>query len=124
MNVDVEYLIDKLMDYYQVSSNYELADKLKMKASSVSSWKTKKSVNAIKKKTRELGIYAEIFGDTQQISSNHGQIAQNVSGNQSFNNTQKRDNIDSATYALFEEIYNRAVEADDLKGLRIHLMEY
>jgi len=57
----VNDLIEKLMDFYGVSSNNELANKLEMQASSISSWKNKNSINAIKKKCRELGIYKEIF---------------------------------------------------------------
>ncbi len=62
---DVGYLIDKLMDFFGVSSNYQLAEKLGMQPSSISSWKNKNSVTAIKKKCRELGIYNEIFGENK-----------------------------------------------------------
>jgi len=127
---NVNILIEKLMDFYAVSSNNELADKLNMQPSSISSWKTKNSISAIKKKCRELGIYKDIFGDvyTQIISSNDGQIAQSVDGDQAFNPNpnpkQDNINIDPATYNLFLEAYEKAVGEDNLKSFRLHLMEY
>ncbi len=124
-------LIEMLMDYYNVSSNNELAEKLNMQPSSISSWKNKNSVTAIKKKCRELGIYKEIFGEIniQTVVNNEGQLANKVEGNQMFNppNQNERkinDKVDPATYNLFLEAYEKAVGENDLKSFRLHLMEY
>ncbi|MCF6245070.1 MAG: helix-turn-helix domain containing protein [Sulfurovum sp.] len=124
-------LIEILMDYYNVSSNNELAIKLNMQPSSVSSWKNRNSVNAIKRKCRELGIYKEIFGDmnVQTVISNEGQNAQNVWGDQMSspaNQNEKKinDEVDPATYNLFLEAYKKAIEENNLKSFRLHLMEY
>ena len=129
MNADD--LIEILMDYYNVSSNNELAIKLNMQPSSISSWKNKNSVNAIKKKCRELGIHKEIFGDmnVQTVMSNEGLLAQNVGGNQMSspaNQNEKiiNDEVDPATYNLFLEAYKKAIEENNLKSFRLHLMEY
>ena len=86
------------------------------------------SINAIKNKFKELGIYNEIFGDfNSNIQINHsvsgGQIAQTVKGNLTKNN-QNIDDIDNSTLSLFKEAYYKAKESDDIKGFRIHLMEY
>jgi len=135
INADAEDLIFKLYKYYDVNSFNDLSKLIDTPAGTISKWKQRNSVNAIRKKTRELGIYNDIFGDsTQIIKSNSGQIAQNVDGNQVFNpiNTsaptqppsQKTENIDEATFGLFKEAYKKAKENSDLKGLRIHLMEY
>lgn len=121
-----EAILDKLFDHFQVSSISELADKLGVSQPAVSKWKTRNSVNAIKKKCRELGIYNDIFGDinTQKIEDNHGQIAQTVGSNQTFTTPHNNDEIDPATYNLFLESYQKAVKKDDLKGLRVHIMDY
>ena len=127
----VDEIIEELFNYFNVGTISELAEKMNLKQSSVSSWKKRGSITAIKRKCRELGIYNDIFGDsTQIIKSNSGQIAQSVDGNQVFNPTdvpvqsQKTEDIDEATFELFKEAYKKAKENSDLKGLRIHLMEY
>ena len=74
-------LIEMLMDYYNVSSYNELAEKLNMQPSSISSWKNKNSVKAIKKKCRELGIYKDIFGDIKTSSITQGDNARAANGN-------------------------------------------
>ncbi len=52
-------------------------------------------MTAIKKKCRELGIYNEIFGDIQSISSvTGGQNAQNVHGNQVHNSDNNELQLD------------------------------
>ena len=61
MQNEAKFLIEKLLNYYNLTSLQKLAEKLNIKQSSLSSWKSRNSVNAIKKKCRELGIYDEIF---------------------------------------------------------------
>ena len=129
-----EDLIYILYKYYGVSNNIELSDKMDTTQQTISNWKTRNSVSAIKKKCRELGIYNEIFGDSnmymQNVKDNHGQMSQHVSGNQTFNPLaqpqppKKEDDVDDATYSLFLEAYKKALKNDDLKGLRVHLMDY
>lgn len=129
MQYNANFYIEKLLNYYNISTISELAQILNTKQTSISSWRSRNSVNAIKKKCRELDIYNDIFGDvyTQTISSNSGQVAQNISGNQTYNSgsNEKEDEIDTATYNLFKEAYKKAVkEEDDFKRLRIYLMDY
>ncbi|WP_201523833.1 hypothetical protein [Aliarcobacter butzleri] len=88
MNVNInqsEILIDKMLDYYSVVTYSELAGKINTTQQTISSWKQRNSVNAIKKKCKELGIYNEIFGDlnTQNIQN---QIIDTQNGINSFNN--------------------------------------
>ncbi|MCT7586621.1 helix-turn-helix domain containing protein [Aliarcobacter butzleri] len=61
MQNEAKFLIEKLLNYYNLTSLQKLAEKLNIKQSSLSSWKSRNSINAIKKKCRELGIYDEIF---------------------------------------------------------------
>ncbi|MFX4219117.1 hypothetical protein ACOL3B_09500 [Aliarcobacter butzleri] len=123
-----ELLIDKLLNYYNVSTYSELGIKINVSQANISSWKIRNSVNAIKNKCKEIGIYNEIFGDlNSNIQINNsvsgGQIAQTVKGDLNTNN-QTIDDIDNSTLSLFKEAYYKAKESDDIKGFRIHLMEY
>jgi uncharacterized protein YjcR len=62
-----EDIIYELYRYFQVNNNIDLAEKLKISQQTISNWKSRNSLSAIKKKCRELGIYSEIFSD---INSN------------------------------------------------------
>ena len=126
--MEAERILDKIMLYFSVVNYSELAKKIGVAQQNISKWKSRNSVNAIKVKCRELGIYNEIFGDlNSNIQINNslsgGQIAQNVKGNLTKNN-QNIDDIDNSTLSLFKEAYYKAKESDDIKGFRIHLMEY
>jgi len=57
------FFINKLFDYYNVYTISGLADKIGIKQPIISGWKLRNSINPIKKKCRELGIYKEIFTD-------------------------------------------------------------
>ena len=125
---EAEILIDNLLSYYNVSTYSDLALKIDTTQANISSWKIRNSINAIKNKCKELGIYNEIFGDfNSNIQINNsvsgGQIAQTVKGDLNTNN-QTIDDIDNSTLSLFKEAYYKAKESDDIKGFRIHLMEY
>lgn len=128
--MDSENLIEKLLSYYNVSSVAKLSPLINTSQATISNWKIRNSVNAIKKKCRELGIYKEIFGDMniQTVMNNEGQLANQVTGKQIYNqpnlNEIKNDKVDPATYNLFLEAYEKAVDEDDLKSFRLHLMEY
>lgn len=85
--MEINDIIDKLFDYFDVYSIQDLALKMNVSQPTISKWKTRNSINAIKKKCRELGIYNEIFGDlNSNIQNIHtvsgGQNAQNVRKNQ------------------------------------------
>lgn len=56
-------LINRLMEYYGVYTLTELSKKLDIGQPTVTKWKKNNSINAIKKRCRELGIYDEIFKD-------------------------------------------------------------
>ena len=117
------------MSYYNVFTISELANRIGVSQPSISGWKRHNYVKAIANKCRELGIYNEIFGDLnnniQLINTiSDGQNAQNVNGNQIQDSNNKFSNIDDATIGLFIEAYKKAKETNDIKGLRLHLMEY
>lgn len=66
MQYNANFYIEKLLNFYSVSTISDLADSISIKQTSISSWKSRNSINAIKKKCRELGIYNEIFGESSQ----------------------------------------------------------
>ena len=72
-----EDLIYKLYSFFDVKNNLDLANKLETTAQTISNWKSRNSVNAIKKKCRELSIYNEIFGDLK-LSTNEEQSNQEL----------------------------------------------
>lgn len=106
-----EILIDKMMDYYLVVTYSELAIKINTTQQTISSWKQRNSVNAIKKKCKELGIYDEIFGDINskvnnlQNSEFNSSIGVNNGDNTNINS--KSDDLtecDDFTKSLFREL--------------------
>lgn len=58
-----EDIIYKLYEFFKVNNNLDLAELLKTTPQTISNWKTRNSISAIKKKCRELGIYNEILKD-------------------------------------------------------------
>ena len=93
---NVENILEKLYSFYKVSGASELSDKINTTQQTISNWKKRNSVTALKKKCRELGIYNEIFGDLTHsnrisVNNNTGQLAGTVQGNQTLNLNQKED---------------------------------
>jgi uncharacterized protein YjcR len=80
--MEINDIIDRLFDYFEVTSIQDLAKKMNVSQPTISKWKTRNAISAIKKRCRELGIYNEIFGDlnsninTQTIGNNHGNLSQ------------------------------------------------
>jgi hypothetical protein len=68
--MDAIAIINKLFEYYQVYTINELAKILGVQQSIVSGWKSRNSVNPLKKKCRELGIYKKIFENETSIGFN------------------------------------------------------
>jgi len=142
---EISIIFEKLFDFYNASNIRELSKKIDTSESTVSKWKQRKSINAIKKKCRELGIYNEIFGaqNIQTIGSiSGGQVTQKVQGDQNYNNHPdnneedsmkyniQHDNIvnandiDAATFNLFLEAYEKSLKNNDVNDLRVYLMDY
>lgn len=60
---NVENILERLYSFYKVSGASELSEKINTTQQTISNWKKRNSISAIKKKCRELGIYREIFKD-------------------------------------------------------------
>lgn len=129
--LEIDEIFDRLYDFYKVSTITDLAAKLEMSQPAITNWQRRNSISAIKKRCRELGIYKEIFGNfdlnrniqkIDQISdSNNSQLN---FGNQINNVNNKISGVDKLTLDILKAAYQKAIENDDLKGLRKHLIEY
>ena len=67
--MEIEEIIQKLYDHYEVDSNIDLANKMSLAKQTITNWKSRNSVKAIKKKCRELGIYDDIFNDNNESNT-------------------------------------------------------
>lgn len=113
---EAELLIDNMLKHFDVSTYSDLAQKISTTQASISSWKMRNSINAIKKKCRELGIYDEIFGDSfntfTQTGANSRYIqTQNNDGpgminysNESRTAIENNSNIDPELIPLFQAL--------------------
>ena len=93
---DIEIILQRLLDYFDLDNMSQLADKLSVSQPTISKWKSRGSILPIKKICRELGIYNDIFGDLNhnsniKINTNSGQIAGTVHGNQEQRINHKED---------------------------------
>lgn len=64
-----DFIIQKMMEYYNALTMKELAQKIGISQQAISKWKINNSITAIKKKCRELNIYNEIFGASSSLSN-------------------------------------------------------
>lgn len=134
--MNFEYYFDKILNFYNVSTIKELGLAIDTGASTISNWKQRNSITALKKKCRELGIYNDIFGDlntnvnNQLITDNHGNLSQ--TGNIKAQNQKEENNlnIDEAVLAMFKRAYNKCLDEDGeiiedkIDELIAHLMKF
>jgi len=107
--MDFEFYFDNILNFYNVSSIKELAIKIETGPSTISNWKQRRSITALKKKCRELGIYNEIFGETtfSQTGANSQQIQnQNNAGSGMINQQNDKSNPTQLNTNLDIEIIN------------------
>ena len=131
--MNFEYYFDKIFNFYNVSSIKELSEAINTGASTISNWKQRNSITALKRKCRELGIYNEIFGDLNlnkfyQTGANSQQIdTQNNDGPGMVNYTNESKaqvdnnslNIDNELIPLFQALSSVASalnKKEQLKG--------
>lgn len=63
-------ILERLFNFYKVTNVAELSQKIETSQATISSWKVRNSINAVKKKCRELNIYDEIFTDKVLVNEN------------------------------------------------------
>jgi len=62
-NKNAKDLIDKLMEFYEVDTLAKLGEYINVSQPNISAWITKNSIESIKTKSKELGIYNYLFDD-------------------------------------------------------------
>ena len=110
-----ENLIEKLLTYYNVKSVAELSPIISTSQATISNWKIRNSINAIKKKCRELGIYDEIFGDinTNHISGSNISGSGVNNGDTIINNSSKPSSVPDFIIEDLEVLFKRAKDNKD-----------
>ncbi len=134
-NLNADNLIDLLFIHFNVTTMADLAMHISVSQQTISKWKQRNSVNAIKKKCIELGIYNEIFGNlnsninNQTIGDNHGNLSQTGNVYTSKDNNDL-NNIDEAVLSTFKRAYSKCVDEngdileDRLDELIIYLTKF
>lgn len=123
--MNFEYYFDKILNFYNVSTIKELSLAIDTGASTISNWKQRNSITALKKKCRELGIYNEIFGDLNsnvnnlQNSEFNSSIGVNNGDNTNMNS--KVNNIDENILKLVDTLYSFAKTNNKIDKLKTDL---
>lgn len=105
-------ILERLFQYYNVVGITELADKMGITQPTISKWKARDSISAVKKKCRELGIYSDIFGDLNNSQINNLQNSTfdghssgvDNSTNKSNNSKDEFNECDEFTKSLFKQL--------------------
>lgn len=116
-----DYLINLLLDYYDSYTISELAPKINTTQQTISSWKSRNAVVAIKKKCKELGIYNEIFGDSS-ISITQGNDSRAAGRDYhegSKTSESQQPQLDELTMSLIKKLVDKIGEDE----LQFKLME-
>ena len=103
--MEINEIIDKLFDYFNVCSIQDLSQKMNVSQPTISKWKNRNAISAVKKRCRELGIYNEIFGDLNSNINNF----QNSNINKAFDlssNSHSQDSINILNNPICEQISN------------------
>lgn len=122
---NVEHILEKLFEYYNVVNAAELSEKINTSQKTISNWKVRNSTGAVKKKCRELGIYNEIFGDLNsnvnnlQNSEFNNSIGVNNGDNTNMNS--KVNNIDENILKLVDTLYSFAKTNNKIDELKTDL---
>ena len=119
----VEDVLEILFQYYNVASVAQLSSKINTSQKTISNWKVRNSINAIKKKCRELGIYNEIFRDiNKNINNLQGSNFENaVAVNNGYTKNIKSnnyENIDENILKLVDILYSGASEKNKINELK------
>ena len=127
-NLNADTLIDLLFIHFNVTTMADLAIHISVSQQTISKWKQRNSVNAIKKKCIELGIYNEIFGNLNSNINNFQNstnvIGQDFSNNSNSQHTQNIGNkliIDENILKLLDTLYSFAKTNNKIDELKTDL---
>lgn len=123
--MNFEYYFDKILNFYNVSTIKELGLAIDTGASTISNWKQRNSITALKKKCRELGIYNEIFGDlnsnVNNLQNSDFNSSIGVNNGDSTNMNSKVNNIDENILKLVDTLYSFAKTNNKIDELKTDL---
>jgi len=126
MKDDVEIILEKLFEYYKVSSAAELSSKIDVHQKTISNWKTRNALSAVKKKCRELGIYNEIFGDIANVKITQG--ANSRAGGRDFIEHSSKENLqdvnkyEDLTISLLDKVIAKKGSEEELQYILMDLL--
>lgn len=122
---NVEDILERMFTYYNVSSASELSQVINTSQKTISNWKIRNSISAVKKKCRELGIYQEIFNSSgiSIVHSNYGNNAETVLGDQ---NSEKNSLCDGIDDGLLKLVYiaSQTLESEQIQELKKRIKEF
>ena len=127
--MNIEILINKLLNYYQLKTLNELAIKLDTTQSTISGWKARNAIGALtdtvaNKDPEALEYIFSNNSKSQHIGSiTNSNISQDVH-TQNNSTNQNHTDTDEATFSLYKEAYKEAKEHEKIKEFRIYLMSF
>ncbi|MFW3399590.1 hypothetical protein [Aliarcobacter butzleri] len=127
--MNFETFFNKLLNFYNVKTITDLADKLNVTRSTVQGWKNRQAVGTVLEFlfTNEPSSLEYIFTNnskSQHIGSiTNSNIANDVQ-NQNYGTNQNYTDTDEATFSLYKEAYKEAKDNEKIKEFRIHLMSF
>lgn len=120
-------LIEKLLTYYGVHTNIDLSEKLGITKQTLTNWKTRNAISAIKKKCRELGIYNEIFEDNSSVQIKQGNNSR-AGGRNYIENLSSGDNLENEnkyedlTISLLDKVIEKKGSEQELQYMLMDLL--
>lgn len=127
-NLNADTLIDLLFIHFNVTTMADLAIHISVSQQTISKWKQRNSINAIKKRCIELGIYNEIFGNLNSNINNFQNstnvVGQDFSTNSNAHHTQNisnKKNIDENILKLLDTLYSFAKTNNKIDELKTDL---
>jgi len=123
MNNDFDDYFKKIMDYFKVQKVNELAPIFGVSQPAISQLRSRNSISGLAKKCKELGIYEEIFGETNfnSITIKQGKKSK-AAGHDLIENAEKNENVKINKFT-FELIAQLIEKYGDEKKVQKKLME-
>ncbi len=120
--------LDKIKLAYSVKTNNQLAEKLNTTQGAVEGWARRKEVphKYLIQCTLDTGVSLDWLLDENKptFNINQGSSVSASGRDYSENGLKKEQEIDETTLSLFKEAYLKAKNNNNLKGLRVHLLDF
>ena len=117
---EADFLINNMLNIYQVGTISQLSHIINVAQQTISNWKARNSINAIKKLCLQLEIYDEVFGNLEESKNNIINLqGSNISGsgvnngNTIIHNSSKPSSIADFIIEDLEILFKRAKDNKD-----------